>query len=87
MLFRSATDPILVEIPAWISLGQRLLPKQVLVHRSFLAVGPQDPTAPIVPPTRLSFEELPGVDLFLVESESQPDMKLTPGDFARPVPR
>ena len=84
---QAATDPILVEIPAWISLGQRLLPKQILVHRSFLAVGPQDPTAPIVPPTRLSFEELPGVDLFLVESESQPDMELTPGDFARPVPR
>lgn len=79
--------PILVEIKGWITLGNRLLPKQMLVHRSVFLQGPKNPLNPIAPATRLRFEERPGVDLFLVKNLSHPDAHLTPGNFAKPTPR
>lgn len=82
-----AAAPILVEIPSWITIDQRLLPKQLLVHRSPATEKPEDPGLPVPKPTRLTFEELPGVDLFLVMDQTKMDVNLSAADFARPGPR
>ena len=81
------TAPILVEIPSWITIDQRLLPKQLLVHRRPTAAPPQDQGLPNADPAHLVFEKLPGVDLFLVMGQTKMDVNLSAADFAQPGPR
>ncbi|MDA0948922.1 MAG: hypothetical protein O2799_10390, partial [Planctomycetota bacterium] len=67
-----------VEVKGWEELGERRLPKQLLVHRELPPSGPAQPQ---------TFEGRAGVDLYLVPSQPRPDADLEAGDFGKPVPR
>ena len=67
-----------VEVKGWEELGDRRLPKQLLVHRELPPTGPAQPQ---------TFEGRAGVDLYLVPSQTRPDADLVAADFGKPAPR